>query len=136
MFKIILKRTPREKDAQIISRVQSLCSNIDCGICPAPMASDIAINELKRFFLGENWSISDATPSISDIVYHIKRKFKFRRIFQNTQYKKLDTANDAVTDLIEFFLGKDWYVAMPLSFEQCTTEAIYQIERDYNIFRA
>ena len=136
MFKIILKRKPREKDAQIVIRVQSLCSNINCGICPAPMASDVAINELKNFFLGENWSISDATPSISDIVYHIKRKLKFRRIFQNTQYKELDNADDAVADLIEFFLGKDWYVALPLSFEQCTTEAVYQIEYTYNRFRA
>ena len=33
--------------------------------------------------------------------------------------------------LIEHFLGKDWYVTMPISQEQVNTEAIYAILKKY-----
>ena len=136
MFRTILK--PREKDALIVSRIQSLCSDIDCGLFPSPMASDVAVEELRHFFLGEKLSNSDAsvTPSISDTVYQIKRKIKRIYFFKKAEYKELSNANEAVSELIKFFLGKDWYVTMPISFEQCTTEAVYQIEYNYNRFRA
>ena len=138
MFRAILKLTTREKDARIVSRIQSLCSDIDCGLCPSPMASDVAVEELRRFFLGEQQSNSDANAatSVSDTVYQIKCKIKRICFFKKAEYKELSNADEAVSELIEFFLGKDWYVSMPVSFEQCTTEAIYQIEYDYNRFRA
>ena len=138
MFRTILKLTTREKDARIVSRIQSLCPDIDYGLCPAHMASDIAVEELRCFFLGEQQSNSDAnaTPSISDTVYQIKRKIKRICIFKKAEYKELSNADEAVSELIEFFLGKDWYVSMPVSFEQCITEAVYQIEYNYNRFRA
>ena len=37
------------------------------------------------------------------------------------------TAEEGMKVLTEHFLGKDWYVTMPLSAEQCYTEAIYAI---------
>ena len=36
-------------------------------------------------------------------------------------------AEEGLDILIKHFLGKDWYVTMPLSTEQVYTEAIYQI---------
>ncbi len=36
-------------------------------------------------------------------------------------------AQEAVDILIEHFLGKDWYVAMPMCVEQVNSEAIYEI---------
>lgn len=36
-------------------------------------------------------------------------------------------ADDAMQVLIEHFLGKDWYVVMPLSQEQVYTEAVHRI---------
>lgn len=138
MFRTILNLATREKDAHIVSRVQSLSSDIDSGLCPSPMASDVAVEELRRFFLGtkQSGSNANAAPSISDTVYQIKRKVKRICFFKKAEYKEVSNADEAVSELIEFFLGKDWYVALPLSFEQCTTEAVYQIEYDYNRLRA
>ena len=36
-------------------------------------------------------------------------------------------ADKGLSVLIEHFLGKDWYVVMPISQEQANTEAIYRI---------
>jgi hypothetical protein len=33
--------------------------------------------------------------------------------------------------LIEHFLGKDWYVVLPVGVEQVNTEAIYEILKKY-----
>ena len=37
------------------------------------------------------------------------------------------TAEDAMKVIMKHFLGEDWYVVMPLSTEQCYTEAVYEI---------
>lgn len=40
-------------------------------------------------------------------------------------------AQVAFNELINFFLGEDWYVADPLGVEQINTVALYQIEEIY-----
>ena len=36
-------------------------------------------------------------------------------------------AQEGLNVLIDYFLGEDWYVTMPVSQEQCNTEAIHSI---------
>lgn len=40
-------------------------------------------------------------------------------------------AQDGLNILIEYFLGEDWFVTIPLCQEQVNTEAIYEILRKY-----
>lgn len=40
-------------------------------------------------------------------------------------------ANMAFNELCNFFLGADWYCAMPVGHEQVITEALYEIENIY-----
>lgn len=67
-----------ERKKKISEHILSLCKEGDYGICPPPLDAQVAINELCRYFLGE-----------------------------------------------------DYYVAMPLSAGQCNAEIIYRIECDY-----
>ena len=45
-------------------------------------------------------------------------------------------ANVAINELRDFFLGKDWYVSMPIGHEQVIAEIVYQIETKYKRLKA
>lgn len=45
------KETSQEK----ANRILDLCKDVDCGILSPPMEAQIALNELFRYFLGENY---------------------------------------------------------------------------------
>ncbi len=45
------KETYQEK----VDRILDLCKDVDCGILTPPMEAQIALNELFRYFLGENY---------------------------------------------------------------------------------
>ena len=121
-----------ETDDEIKFRLLNLCEEGDYGICPPPMKAEVAINELRDFFLGKDWYCSFASerkPSISEIVYQIKRK-KVAGSFKRIKYIRfpLMDANTAINQLCDFFLGGEWYIALPLAHEQIITEIVYQIE--------
>lgn len=40
-------------------------------------------------------------------------------------------AQTALDELCRYFLGKDWYITMPVSTEQANTEIVAEIERRY-----
>ena len=45
-------------------------------------------------------------------------------------------ANVAINELQNFFLGKDWYVSLPIGHEQVITEIVYQIETKHKRLKA
>lgn len=45
-------------------------------------------------------------------------------------------AQAAIHELCRYFLGEDWYTVMPCNNEQCNTEIVYAIEREYKGDRA
>ena len=70
-------RKHEETDKQIRERLLSLCKKGDYGTCPAPMDAIVAINELKDYFLGKDWSVSTSVGHeqvIAEIVFQIETK--------------------------------------------------------------
>lgn len=69
----------RETDKEIHDRVMSLCKEGDYGLMPPPMDAQVAINELAKHLLGENWYIVNPVSgeqANTEIVYAIERKYK------------------------------------------------------------
>lgn len=76
-FKIKTKR--KETNEEIAERISKLAKPGDYGIFPPPMEAQVAVNELCRFFLGENWySINPLCNEQinTEIVYEIECNYK------------------------------------------------------------
>lgn len=69
------KESPQETGERILK----LCKCGDYGICPPPMDAQVALNELAKHLLVENWysvmPISQEQIN-TEIVYEIERKYK------------------------------------------------------------
>lgn len=75
MFKF--KKTETEKE--IKERILNLCKEGDYGIIAPPMDAQVALNELCRFFLGEDWYTTVAINQEqinTEIVYEIEMKYR------------------------------------------------------------
>ena len=137
-------RFKHETDEQVRERLLKLCKEGDYGMCPPPMEANVAISELRDFFLGQDWYASFPIahkPSISETVYQIKKKYRFRfcreyigkmltsskKVNSNTCPPEMD-ADSAINELRDFFLGKGWYVSLSIGHEQVISEIVYQIE--------
>lgn len=74
-----LKKFKRETDEEIRERVLSLAKDGDYGIMSPPMDAQVALNELCRHLLGEDWHVVNpiSLEQINtNIVYEIERKYK------------------------------------------------------------
>lgn len=74
--------------------ILNLCKPIDCGILAPPMDAQVAVDELCRYFLGEDWySTSGANSSEqinTEIVYEIEMSYKgARRKRKKRRYRKI-----------------------------------------------
>lgn len=62
------------------AHILSLCKEDDCGIFNPPMDPQVALNELSRYFLGEDWyDASGATHPEqvnTAIVCEIEKRYK------------------------------------------------------------
>lgn len=59
--------------------VLSLTDGKDYGLCSPPMKAQVAVNELCRYFLGEDWYAvmpENAEQVNTKIVYEIERRYK------------------------------------------------------------
>ncbi len=69
-----------EKDRKLREHIISLCEPIDCGILSPPMKAQVAVDELCRYFLGENWyntsGLTNTEQINTNIVYEIESKYK------------------------------------------------------------
>lgn len=66
----------KDKDKQ---RILSLTDGKDYGICPPSMDAQVAVNELCRFFLGEDWYTTGAICNAqvnAEIVYEIENLYE------------------------------------------------------------
>lgn len=45
----------KEKPNEVYDRIFKLTNGKDYGLFPAPMKAQVALNELCRYFLGEDW---------------------------------------------------------------------------------
>lgn len=78
-MKNIINKFKRETDEEIRERVLSLAKEGDYGIMSPPMDAQVALNELCKHLLGENWYVVDpmSTEQVNtNIVYEIERKYK------------------------------------------------------------
>lgn len=79
----MLFRYRKETGAETARRLLKLTDGKDYGIFSPPMDAQVAVHELCRHFLGEDWyspnPISQEQIN-TEIVYEIERKFKIRKI--------------------------------------------------------
>lgn len=78
-MKNIINKFKRETDEEIRERVLSLAKEGDYGIMSPPMDAQVALNELCKHLLGENWHVVDPMSIEqvnTNIVYEIERKYK------------------------------------------------------------
>lgn len=76
MFK---KKKRVETDKEMRERILSLCKDGDYGICAPPMDAQVAVNELCRYLLGDDWYTVipvSAEQINTEIVYEIEKKYK------------------------------------------------------------
>lgn len=82
---------PIETDDEIATRVLELAEPGDYGIFSPPLDAQVALNELCRYFLGDDWySVGNITTSQvnTEIVYEIERHYKGKR--QKNKFTKGD----------------------------------------------
>lgn len=72
------KRNKKETNEEIAERILKLAKPGDYGIFPPPMEAQVAVNELCRFFLGEDyWTIVNTNEQANtEIVYEIECNYK------------------------------------------------------------
>jgi len=61
----------------------SLCDEGDYGVMPPPLDPQVALNELARYFLGDNWYTANPVPTLqvnSEIVAAIQQNYKGAKI--------------------------------------------------------
>ena len=61
------------------------------------------------------------------------RRCKYKR---GVKHIEISNVNSAISELTDFFLGKDWYTSMPIGHEQIITEIVYEIETKYKKLKA
>lgn len=70
----------KNRDEEIKNRILKLCEPVDCGILTPPMKTQVALDELCRYFLGDNWySCSGASSREqinTEIVFEIEERYK------------------------------------------------------------
>lgn len=75
----MFRKLKREKNKDIKQRVLALTENVDCNLCPPPMDAQVALNELCRHLLGEDWYVIMPVSQEqvnTEIVYAIERKYR------------------------------------------------------------
>ena len=82
----------KETNEEIKNRLLKLTNNKDYGIFPPAMNAQIALNELCRYFLGEDWfsTLSMHNEQINtEIVYKIECKLKkYKAIMEKNKQLK------------------------------------------------
>lgn len=75
----LFKRKQRETNRQIGERLYDLTDKGNYGIFPPPMKAQVALNELGRYLLGDDWYTVNpiCTEQINtEIVYEIECRYK------------------------------------------------------------
>lgn len=69
----------KEKCQERTDRILNLCKDVDCGMLTPPMDAQVALNELRRYFLGEDWYVVSPIGREqinTEIVYEIESTYK------------------------------------------------------------
>lgn len=79
----IFKR--KETNQEIWERLFKLTDGKDYGIFPPPMNAQVAVNELCRYLLGDDWYtiINSNEQANTEIVYEIECRYKKHRRRKN-----------------------------------------------------
>ena len=68
-----------KKDEILRERILKLTDGKDYGLCSPPMKAQVALDELCKYFLGEDWytTMPESQEQVNtEIVYEIERKYK------------------------------------------------------------
>jgi len=78
--KIIQKQIKNDEETR--ERLLKLTNEKDYGLCSPPMDAQVALNELCRYFLGEDWytALPESQEQVNtEIVYEIETRYKGKR---------------------------------------------------------
>lgn len=91
MFK--LRKNQKSRDEIIQDHILSLTNGKDYGLCAPPMKAQVAVHELCRHFLGDNWytSMPVQEQANTEIVYAIESRYSGDR----QSWKKLKKAGES-----------------------------------------
>lgn len=75
----IFKR--KETREEMLDRIFKLTDGKDYGLFPPPMNAQVAVNELCRYLLGDDWYtiITNNEQANIEIVYEIERKYRRKK---------------------------------------------------------
>lgn len=122
------------------------------------MKAQVAVDELCRYFLGENWYDDSGATHVEQINTNIvaaiernykgvklgwfkRKKFDFDHVYNLTDHKGWEgcilsppmKAQVAVHELCRYFLGDNWYDSSgAIHPEQVNTAIVCEIEKSYN----
>lgn len=119
------------------NHILSLCENGDYGIFNPPMKAQIALYELCRYFLGDEFvpqgECDHVQPWInSTIVYMVESSVRGYIKIKHAKLRTPMTAQNAVNELCTYFLGKNWYDSSGETHpEQVNTQIVCEIEMMY-----
>lgn len=74
-----LKKFKKETPEETRERILTLAKDIDCGLFSPPMDAQVALNELCKHLLGDDWYVTSpisVEQCNTEIVYAIERKYK------------------------------------------------------------
>lgn len=76
----------KNKNKYTLKRILKLTNGKDYGLCSPPMKAQVALNELCRYFLGEDWYnvMPESQEQVNtQIVYEIETRYKgYKRWFR------------------------------------------------------
>lgn len=78
----LFKKKHKKTDKQMRKRILKLCKDGDYGIFSPPMDAQVAVNELCRYLLGDDWYCVNPLCSEqinTEIVYEIEKQYKNKR---------------------------------------------------------
>lgn len=93
-----------------VDHILSLTDSEDHGLCPPSMDAQVAVNELSRYFLGEDWYVVIAQTNVqvnTEIVYEIERLYKGCKIPRKKKknilckYKEKDNMRKEVKEALD-----------------------------------
>ena len=67
------------KHTEALNRILELTEDVDCGIFSPPMNAQVALTELQRYFLGEDWYVVAPLSQEqinTEVVYEIETRYK------------------------------------------------------------
>ena len=110
--------------------ILSICEDVDCGILAPPMKAQVAVHELCRYFLGDDWYDSSGATHPEQvntaIVCAIEKQYKGCKIKRHTERREnMKIGNKDIKEII--VTTKDGSLVATITDENIIYEDDYKV---------